>query len=61
MVKDKHLKLDQEKLDKAREILGTKTERETVEKALELVIAEEKLNEILEELKGKGAIRKVFS
>ena len=38
-VKDKHLRLDQTKIRRAREILGVRTETEAVEKALELVIA----------------------
>lgn len=37
-IKDKHLKLDQKKIDKAKHILGVKTETETIEKALEMVI-----------------------
>jgi Arc/MetJ family transcription regulator len=59
-IRDKRIKLDQAKLDEARRILGAKTERETVEQALDLVIAEEKLNRLLEELKGRGAIHKIF-
>jgi hypothetical protein len=38
-IKDKHFKLDQTKIEKARGILNVKTETEAVEKALELVIA----------------------
>lgn len=37
-IKDKHLKLDQKKINMAKQILGVKTETETVEKALEMVI-----------------------
>ncbi|MDP3297840.1 MAG: hypothetical protein Q8N09_09695 [Thermodesulfovibrionia bacterium] len=40
-VRDKHLKLDQKKIDVAKRILGVKTETETVEKALEIVIQKE--------------------
>ena len=42
IIKDKHLKLDQKKIDLAKQILGTKTETEAIEKALELVIQKEK-------------------
>lgn len=59
-VRDKHLKLDQEKLDQARQILGAKTEREAVEQALDLIISEEELDRLLKELEGKGTIKKVF-
>jgi len=37
-VRDKHLKLDQTKIDRAKQILGLKTETETIEKALDIVI-----------------------
>lgn len=37
-IKDKHLKLDQAKIDRAKRILGVKTETEAIEKALEMVI-----------------------
>lgn len=59
-VRDKHLKLDQEKLDQARQILGAKTEREAVEGALDLIISEEEIDRLLKELKGQGALKKVF-
>jgi hypothetical protein len=38
VIKDKHLKLDQKKIDRAREILGAKTETEAIDKALDVVI-----------------------
>ena len=38
-VKDKHLRLDETKITKAKAILKAKTETETIEKALDLVIA----------------------
>ncbi|MBC7097588.1 type II toxin-antitoxin system VapB family antitoxin [Candidatus Bipolaricaulota bacterium] len=60
-VKDKHLKLDQEVLDQARRILGAKTERETVERALDMVVSEARLERLLRELKGKGTLKKVFT
>ncbi len=37
-VKDKHLKLDQKKIDIAKRILGTKTETATIDMALNLLI-----------------------
>ncbi|MBI4689403.1 MAG: hypothetical protein HY754_03920 [Nitrospirae bacterium] len=37
-IRDKHLKLDQKKIDMARKILGAKTETETIEKAMEVLI-----------------------
>ncbi|MBI5212457.1 MAG: hypothetical protein HY957_03675 [Nitrospirae bacterium] len=41
-IKDKHLKLDQRKIDTAKQILGVKTETETIERALDMVIQKEK-------------------
>jgi len=59
-IKDKHLQLDQGKLDRARQILGAKTERETIENALDMVVSEEEINRLLQECRGKGKIKKVF-
>lgn len=42
--KNKHLILDQAKLKKAQKVLGAKTETETIERALEIVISEEERN-----------------
>jgi hypothetical protein len=44
--KRKHLILNQSKLSLARSILGTKTETETIEKALDAVISESEKNKI---------------
>ena len=40
VVRDKHFKLDQKKLDMAKKILGTKTETGAIEKALDKLIQE---------------------
>jgi len=42
-IRHKHLKLDQGKIDKARRTLGTKTEQETLERALDMVLAEDRI------------------
>lgn len=42
--KNKHLILNQKRLDRAKKILGTRTETETVELALERVITEAEVN-----------------
>jgi hypothetical protein len=41
MVRNKHLRLDQEKIAKARRILRAKTETETLDMALDRIIQEE--------------------
>jgi hypothetical protein len=42
--REKHLTLDQAKLKRAQKILGTKSEAETIERALDLIIGEDALN-----------------
>jgi len=42
MLRYKHLRLDQEKIERAQKILGAKTETETMDKALERIIQEER-------------------
>jgi hypothetical protein len=60
MQRHKHLKLDQAKIDRARKILGAKTEQETVERALDLVLAEERIVKAHRRLKGVGGFEDVF-
>jgi hypothetical protein len=43
MTRHKHLKLDQSKIDRAKKLLGAKTEQETIERALDLVLGEERI------------------
>lgn len=48
----KNFRLPQSKLDVARQILGTKTETETIERALDLVAFGERLAKGTEEARG---------
>ncbi len=41
MLRYKHMRLDQEKIDRVRKILGARTETETLRRALEKVILED--------------------
>ena len=59
-LRHKHLQLDQGKLNRARRILGAKTETETLERALDLVVSEAEIDTALRKARGKGRIRKVF-
>ena len=43
MTRHKHLKLDQGKIDRAKKLLGAKTEQETITRALDLVLGEERI------------------
>ncbi len=56
----KNLRLTQAKIDRARRILGTRTETETIEAALDLVAFRDEVLEGLTRLGGSGAVREVF-
>jgi hypothetical protein len=59
-VRHKHLKLDQTKIDRARRLLGAKTEQETIERALDLALAEEPILRAHRKVKGRGGISDIF-
>lgn len=59
-LRHKHVKLDQDKLDRALRILGAKTETEALDRALSVVVSEDKIDAALRKARGKGHIRKVF-
>lgn len=54
MTRHKHLKLDQSKIDRAKKLLGVKTEQEAIERALDLVLGEEPILKIHRRLKAVG-------
>lgn len=56
----KNLRLSQAKLDRARRILGTRTETETVEQALDLVAFRQEAVEGVRRMAGSGSIQDVF-
>ncbi|MBK8253609.1 MAG: hypothetical protein IPK82_13200 [Polyangiaceae bacterium] len=60
MVRHKHLKLDQSKIDRAKRLLGTDTERETIERALDLVLAEAPILQVHKRVKKVGGVEDVF-
>ena len=57
-IRHKHLQLDQNKLTRAKTVLGAKTE--TIERALALVVDEHELDKPLKRAKGRMQLRKVF-
>ena len=59
-LRHKHLQLDQGKLDRARRILGAKTETEALDRALSIVVSEADIDTALRKMRRKGRIRKVF-
>jgi len=56
----KNLRLDQAKLDRARRILGTATETETVEQALDLVAFRQEVTAGVRRLAGSKTLRDPF-
>jgi hypothetical protein len=56
MTRHKHLKLDQTKIDRAKKLLGAKTEQETIERALDLVLAEELILKAHRSVRGVGGM-----
>ena len=59
-IRHKHLRIDQAKLDKARKILAVKTDTETLDRALALVVSEAEIDAALRHVAGKGGLKKVF-
>lgn len=53
----KNIRLSQGKIDRARKILGTKTETETIEQALDLVVFRQEVISGLEALAGSDLLR----
>ena len=59
-IRHKHLKLDQRKIDKARRVLAAKTERETLDRALDMVLAEDRIVRVLRRGRAVGGFEDVF-
>ena len=57
----KNLRLTQAKIDKAKRILGTRTETETIEQALDLVAFKKEVVEGIGRLAGSKSVRDIFS
>lgn len=56
----KNVRLDQKKLRKAQRILGAKTETETIERALDLVVFQEEATAGMRRMIGKGGFTNYF-
>jgi hypothetical protein len=59
-VRHKHLRLNQAKLERVKAALGTATETEALEGAMDLVLAEADILKTLRRVKGKARIKNVF-
>jgi chemotaxis methyl-accepting protein methylase len=60
LIRHKHLRIDQAKLDKARKILAVDTDTEALDRALALVVSEAEVDAALRSVARKGRIKKVF-
>jgi hypothetical protein len=60
MTRHKHLKLDQSKIDRAKKLLGAKTEQETIERALDLLLSEEPLLKVHRRVKAVGGFEDAY-
>jgi hypothetical protein len=60
MLRHKHVRIDQAKLDKAKKILEVVTETEALDRALTLVVSEGDVDAVLQQSRGKTRLRKVY-
>ena len=59
-IRHKHLKLDQSKINRARRALGVKTERETLDRALDMVLAEDRILRVMRRGRATGGFEDLF-
>ncbi len=59
-LRHKHFRLDQAKLNRLRTALGARTETEALDRAIDLILAEERIKKVLSRVKGKGRLRPIF-
>lgn len=54
-------RLNQEKLDRLKTLLGVQSESEAIEQAIDLLLAEEDIKATIRRLKGKARIERIFA
>lgn len=59
--RQKARRVDQEKLDRLKTLLGARSDAEAIEQAVDLLLAEEDIKATLRKVKGKGRIERIFS
>jgi hypothetical protein len=57
----KNMRISQEKLDRARKILGTKTETETVDAALDMIAFRKEVLEGVRRIAGSNSMRDIYA
>jgi len=60
LLRHKHVRIDQAKLDRAKKILEASTDTETLDRALSVVVTEGQIDATLRSAGGKGRLKKVF-
>jgi hypothetical protein len=59
-IRHKHLKIDQRKLDRAKRILRLTTEQETIDRALDAILAEEEILRAHRKVRAVGGFADAF-
>jgi hypothetical protein len=59
-LRHKHVRIDQAKLEKAKRVLDARTDTETLDRALSLVVTEGEIDGALRSMRGKGKLKKAF-
>jgi len=59
-LRHKHVRIDQAKLERAKQVLDARTETEALDRALNLVVTEAEIDAALRAVRGKGKLKKVF-
>ena len=60
VLRHKHVRIDQSKLDRAKKVLAASTDTEALDRALTLVVTEAEIDATLRSVGGKGRLKKVF-
>ena len=59
-LRHKHVRIDEAKLRKAKEVLDVRTDTEALDRALRLVVSEGEIDAVLRAVGGKGKLKKAF-
>ena len=60
LLRHKHVRIDEAKLRKAKEVLEARTDTEALDRALSLVVSEGEIDAALRAVGGKGKLNKAF-
>ena len=58
--RQKSLRLNREKIERLKALLGVNSDAQAIEQAIDLLLAEEDIKDTLRKVKGKGRIERVF-